>query len=256
MTADATNFALRVAYDGRAYDGWQRHPGRATVQGALEDAARDAFGAEGPVEGSGRTDRGAHAKGQVATVRLPGALDPEDVMAGFAASLPADVHVTAARAVPMGFHARQDAVGKVYRYVLWVDAPAPEEREGRVWTVRGPLDVRAMEGALRVLVGEHDFATFASPARHERATTVRTLRRAELHEHLPAIEITLEADGFLYKMVRNLVRAVVRAGEGRRTPNDVARMLAARDRSAAPGSAPASGLFLDAVRYDPPLFDR
>ncbi|MEM9380021.1 MAG: tRNA pseudouridine(38-40) synthase TruA [Planctomycetota bacterium] len=255
MTERATNFALLVAYDGRAYEGWQRHPGRPTVQGALEDAARAAFGAEGPVEGSGRTDRGAHAEGQVATVRLPGAPEPGEVVSGFAAHLSPDVRVADARAVPMAFHARRDAVGKVYRYVLWVDAPAPEERAGRVWTVRGPLDVHAMEGALAALVGEHDFASFASPARHERASTVRTLRRAELRESLPAIEITLEADGFLYKMVRNLVRAVVRAGEGGRTPDDVARMLAARDRSVAPGSAPASGLFLHAVRYDPALFE-
>jgi tRNA pseudouridine38-40 synthase len=155
---------------------------------------------------------------------------------------------------PDVFHARGSARGKRYRYVLWVDETPPPELDRRVWTVRGPLDVDAMQRAMAVLVGRHDFATFASKSRIKRRSTERTITRAELTVDVPRIELAFEGDGFLYKMVRNLVRAVVKVGEGRHAPRDIERLLAARDRKAAPGTAPASGLYLDAVVYDPPLF--
>ena len=253
--SDDTNVALLVSYDGRWYHGWQRHPGKTTVQGALEAAIQGAFDVKRLIEGSGRTDRGAHAVGQVATVRLPANLAEDQIVAGLNSVLPDDVVVTGARRVPNDFHARKSAIGKTYRYVLWVDEDVPPKRERKVWTVRGPLDVDAMAEAMSVFVGKHDFATFATSAGFERSSTIRTIMRAELTSDLPLIELTFEANAFLYKMVRNLVQTVVKVGEGRRSPADVAEMLAVGDRKAAPGSAPASGLFLDHVHYDPPLFD-
>jgi tRNA pseudouridine38-40 synthase len=224
------------------------------VQGTIEAAIAAAFGLETAVEGSGRTDRGAHALGQVATVRLPAELSDEDIARRLDDALPDDCSVEAAERVPDELHARRSAISKTYRYLLWNAEELPPEHAGRVWHVHGDLDLDAMERALPHLVGEHDFATFASSGGFERASTVRTVLRAKLVAEAPVVAITFEADAFLYKMVRNLVRAVVRIGEGKRTPGDVAAMLAARDRAAAPGSAPASGLYLDAVRYDPPLF--
>ncbi len=250
------NVALLVSYDGRDYHGWQRHPGKATVQGTLEAAILTAFGEDVAIAGAGRTDRGAHALGQVATVRLPATIDADAIARELNAALPESVIVEAARRVPEECHARESALGKTYRYVLWVDADVPPERQGRVWTLRGPLDVAAMERAMSLLVGEHDFATFASNAGFERSSTTRKMSRCVITADLPQIELTFEANGFLYKMVRNLVRAVVKVGEGRRAPRDITAMLAARERKAAPGSAPASGLFLDAVHYATPIFAR
>lgn len=256
MSAGLTNVALLVSYDGRGYYGWQRHAGNPTIQEALETAVYDAFGVRSVIAGSGRTDRGAHATGQVATVLLPSDAAADEIVARLNRALLGDVVIRAARQVPEDFHALASARCKTYRYVLWVDAPLPPERDRKVWTVRGPLDVPAMSRAMTHLVGRHDFATFATPAKFERSSTVRTIARAEVSAELPTIELTFEADGFLYKMVRNLVRAVVKVGEGRKTPADIPKMLAARDRKAAAGSAPASGLYLDAVHYEPPLFAR
>lgn len=255
MNPELRNTALLLSYDGRGYHGWQRHDGRPTVQGTIEAAIREAFELDVPIAGSGRTDRGAHASGQVASVALPAELDERELAERLNAALPDDIAVEQVRRVPEDFHACDSALGKTYRYVLWVDERPPPERELRVWSVRGPLSVRAMRAALDGLVGEHDFATFATSAGFERSSTVRTLQRATLSASLPEIALTFEADGFLYKMVRNLVRAVVKVGEGRAQPGDIAKLLAARDRQAAPGSAPASGLHLDAVRYDPAVFE-
>lgn len=256
MSDAFANVALLIAYDGRAFDGWQRHPGRPTVQGTLEEAVRAAFGVEGPVEGSGRTDRGAHALGQVASVRLPAGNEEDDIARRLDEALPETVAIEGARLVPDEFHARTSAISKTYRYAIWNAKELPAEQEGRVWHVRrGRLDVPAMQRAAAHFVGRHDFAAFASSAGFERASTERTMLRSEVGAQSPVIELLFEADGFLYKMVRNLVRAIVRVGEGKAAPADVERALAARDRKASPGSAPASGLYLDAVRYDPPLFE-
>lgn len=247
-------FAALLAYDGARFEGWQRHPGRRTVQGTLEDALAAASGLdEARVEGAGRTDRGAHAEGQVASFDVPGA-DPADLLNELRAAAPGDLTVRELVRVHAEFHARKDARGKTYRYDLWLRDegadPAPERR----WSVGGPIDVAAMEAALGPLVGTHDFASFATKAGFERASTVRTLRRATLERDGPLVTLRFTADGFLYKMVRSLVRLVLRVGEGKRTPEDVAAILAARDRARSPGSAPASGLTLERVLYDAPLF--
>lgn len=251
MTADARAAAL-VAYDGARFHGWQRHPGRPTAQGALEEAVSAALGAPTRVEGAGRTDRGAHARGQVASFDLPPGVDAGS-LAG-ALRCPAGLEVREVVAAPPGFHARESAVGKTYRYALWLRDEGGPDAPADAWSVGGVHDLEGMRAALASLVGTHDFATFASQTRHAPRSTVRTLRRADLAADGPLVRITLEADGFLYKMVRNLVRAVVKVGEGREEPLHVADQLGARDRRAATGSAPASGLTLVRVLYDPPLF--
>jgi len=167
-----------------------------------------------------------------------------------------DVIVEEARHVPPGFHARKDSVSKVYRFALWNEEELPLELERRVWHVHGKLDVDAMAFALGALEGEHDFSSFASSGGFDRKNSVRHLRTCTLGAEGPLVEMSFEADGFLYKMVRNMVRAVVRVGEGKRRAEDMLDVLAARDRKAAPGSAPASGLYLDQVHYEQPLFNR
>jgi tRNA pseudouridine38-40 synthase len=248
--APKSNFLLIVRYDGREYLGWQRNGSQPTIQYALEQAITAAFGVRSPVQGSGRTDRGAHALAHAASVMLPDGLDPEQVRADLNDELPNDIEVLTVAVRPNDFHARMSAIGKQYRYVIWNAPVCPDTEQGRVWHVPGALDVEAMRGACPVFVGEHDFASFATRPNFKQKSTTRTLTTVELTTEGPRIEIVMCADGFLYKMVRNLVRALVKVGEGRTTVAQLAEILAARTRKAAPGTAPASGLYLDEVFYD------
>jgi len=239
------NHRLTIRYDGRAYFGWQRHGEKPTLQGALEQAIQRAFMVESVVTASGRTDRGAHAEGQVAHALLP--TGPLEALNSY---LPADIRILEAVSVAADFHACYSAVGKRYRYEIWNAPQCPPEREGRVWHIAGPLDHEAMGEVCPVLVGKHDFASFATRPNFKQKSTVRTISNIGFQADLPLITLTFESDGFLYKMVRNLVRAIVRVGEGRSDVEKIKAVLQAKDRKAAPGTAPASGLFLDAVFYE------
>ncbi len=246
-----STYRLDLAYDGRAYFGWQRHSGKPTLQGTLEDAVTACFAIRSAVHGSGRTDRGVHANGQVATVELPADIDTEATLAALQRELPADIQLLALSPVA-DFHARDSAKAKTYRYVIWNAPECPAEHVGRVWHIPRRLDVAAMRPACLVFEGEHDFASFAKKTNFAQASTVRHVYSVNLiHDPKePArIDIAFRADGFLWKMVRNIVRAIVKVGEGRATVAQLTEILAARDRGAAPGTAPASGLYLDNVEY-------
>ncbi len=247
---DLTTYRMTLSYDGRAYFGWQRHRENPTIQGALESAIEAVFGVRSPVQGSGRTDRGAHANGQVASVALPPGLESDRAMDTLNDRLPGDIRILEFAVAPPGFHARDAATGKTYRYVIWNAPECPEARVGQVWHIPGPLDVEAMRAACPVFLGELDFASFAKKPNFKQATTVRHLQHIALRAEAPVIEITMSADGFLYKMVRNIVRAIVKVGEGRTSLSQLKQIVAAKDRRAAPGTAPASGLYLEAVTYD------
>ncbi|MFT5284578.1 MAG: tRNA pseudouridine38-40 synthase [Planctomycetota bacterium] len=240
-----TTYRLTVSYDGSQFKGWQRHPGQPTVQGALEAALLEISDVRAPIEGSGRTDAGAHADAQVASVTLP----EDTALPDLNEALPEGVRVLEASPVAEGFHARMDSTGKTYRYEIWNAPKCPEEKVGRVWHIPGSLDVEAMRAACEHFVGELDFATFAKKPNFERATTVRNMTSVELEHTGETITITMRANSFLYKMVRNVVRTIVKAGEGRFEPATIPALLEARDRKVAPGTAPASGLYLEAVHY-------
>ena len=244
-----TNYRIVLRYDGRNYFGWQRHGSRPTIQRALEEALKNVVEAPCVVYGSGRTDRGAHAEGQVASVDLPGAQDPASLLERVNGALPGDIRVTSFDLAADDFHARASASGKAYRYEIWNAAACPDERLGRVWHVPEPLDAEAMAAAGAILVGEHDFASFATRPNFQQKSTHRHLRSASLTHAHPRISMSFVADGFLYRMVRNMVRAIVKVGEGRWDADDLAHALRACDRRASPGTAPASGLYLDEVFY-------
>ncbi len=248
----AHGYRVVLRYDGRGYYGWQRLRDHPTIQAALERAITRAFGEGAPVIGAGRTDRGAHAEGQVAGFHLSQEVSPEKVIAGLNLHLPADIRVLAADAVPLAFHARTSALGKIYHYRIATRAKLLPEDVGRVWHLpRKALDVPAMAAAARGLMGAHDFATFATKSRFARGTTVRNLEEASVGHDGEDVVFQFQAESFLYHMVRNVVRALFKVGEGRWTPERVAEILAAHDRAASPGSAPASGLYLMRVIYGP-----
>ena len=244
------NYRLTIRYDGRDYLGWQRNGAQPTVQYVLEGAVTAAYQIRSVVQGSGRTDRGAHAMGQVATVRLPPGLDRGDIVAALNAELPDAIEVLDAQSVASDFHARASATGKRYRYVIWSSADCPPAEVGRVWHVTGDLDVGAMREACAVLLGRNDFASFATRPNYRQKSTERELRELTLEQDGPRLDFVFCADGFLYKMVRNIVRALVKVGEGRSSRAELQKILEARDRKAAPGTAPASGLYLEHVFYD------
>lgn len=242
-------YRLTLRYDGRAYQGWQRHTGKPTVQGAVEAAIVEVFGTQCAVHGSGRTDRGAHADAQVAHVQVPFSLPEAQVADDLNAALASDVRVIACHAAAPSFHARHDAVAKTYRYEIWNAPQCPQARLGRVWHIPGPLDVHAMEQARSVFVGAHDFSSFAKKSNYQPHTMVRTMTAVEFERDDPRLVMRFVADGFLYNMVRNLVRALVKVGEGRTTREQLQHILEARNRKSAPGTAPASGLHLQHVAY-------
>jgi tRNA pseudouridine38-40 synthase len=165
------------------------------------------------------------------------------------ANLPPDVRVMKCRLVTPSFHARFDAKGKTYRYLIWNHPVQDPFTWDTHWHVPRPLDFAAMRRAARTLVGEHDFASFTSNPGYERETTIRHMRRVSIAPHGAALVFHFTADGFLYRMARNLVGALVKVGLGRISPHDFAGILKARSRSAAPATAPACGLYLMRVSY-------
>lgn len=247
---------LLVSYDGTDYQGWQYQPAKTTVQGVLQEALARIHGVPAHsffIVGSGRTDSGVHALGQVASYHPPTRRAPAVLLNALFHVLPLDIRVLEAWDAAPRFHACRSARGKTYRYRL-VNRPFALPFEQRyAWHVRYELDLERMRDAAARLVGRHDFASFAT-AGGQSKTTVRTLRRLELAERPGAVlELEAEADGFLYRMVRNLTGFLVEVGRGRRPPEDADAALAARRRVAAGMTAPAHGLCLVRVDYEGPI---
>ena len=238
-----------IAYDGRDFFGWQRLANNPTVQGAMEKAVVEAFGEQTPVQGAGRTDRGAHAEGQVAGFKLARPHEPVEIKASLNRYLPDSIRVCEAHAVSNDFHARTSAVAKEYAYMIWNDPDLPEDRVDRVWHVPERLIFETMEQALPAVVGRHDFASFGTKTRFVQKSTERELFSAEIERADEIIVFRFQGNSFLNHMVRNMVRALVKVGEGKYEPSKIGEILRARNRAASPGSAPASRLCLMQVFY-------
>jgi tRNA pseudouridine38-40 synthase len=245
-------FKLTLAYDGTDFAGWQRQPNRRTVQGELEQALERITQQHSKCIASGRTDAGVHALGQVvsftSSTQLPGPV----LTKALNAELPEDMLVFEVREVHAGFHALRDALRKRYRYVIEDGRNRDLFDRKYVWHVYQPLDVEAMKRAATPLVGTHDFASYETSG-SPRLTTVRTVldllverRAGELTDR---IVIEVEADGFLYNMVRNIVGTLVAVGKGKEPPTWPAAVLELRDRTKAGMTAPPQGLFLVGVEY-------
>ncbi|MDQ6764702.1 MAG: tRNA pseudouridine(38-40) synthase TruA [Verrucomicrobiota bacterium] len=241
-----------VAYDGRGFSGWQSQANGNAIQDALERAFATIANAIIRVHGAGRTDAGVHALGQCAHVDLPARSIPawqwREALNG---TLPATVRVLSCRYVPDTFHARFSAAGKIYRYRIWNAAVLPPLEHGKAWHVHAPLDVERMEAEGALFVGTHDFASFAANRGAPEKNTVRTIDNLRLQKTGRSLTIHVSGDGFLYKMVRLMVGALVECGRGRSAAGEIADRLSAPKRFASRGRcvAPANGLFLVRVRY-------
>ncbi len=236
------------AYDGTGFTGWQSQAGGRAVQDVIEARLAKIFGRPVRLHGSGRTDSGVHALGQVFHFDADWRHDTDQLLAAFRAGLPAAIQIKTVRPAAADFHARFQARGKRYFYELHLGDADPFTRP-YCWTIFKPLDFSAMLAAGAMLRGRHDFRAFTALNGAAREDTVRDLRRLEVSRRGRRIRITAEADGFLYKMMRSLVGALVSAGEGKLSPADLQRILASKERTAAIQTAPPQGLFLAKVFY-------
>jgi tRNA pseudouridine38-40 synthase len=242
---------LRLAYDGAAFRGWQSQPGGGAVQDVLQQTfARLAGGATVPVQGSGRTDAGVHALGQIAHAEVPDDCGPADWTRALNAVLPPSVRVLSCRRCPASFHARLSATGKVYDYLLWTGPVLPPLRAGRCWHVHPAPDLDLLRAAARVLEGRHDFRGFSAnrggpPVRN----TTRHVRSIRVTARGPLVRLRFEGDGFLYKMVRMLVAAIVAVARGKASMDDLRARRDGRPAPLARAVAPAGGLYLVKVTH-------
>lgn len=242
------NYRLRLEYDGSRYRGWQRlQDTDMTIQGKLEALLTRLAGEPVEVQGSGRTDAGVHARGQVASFRLQQDLSPGELLAALRRYLPEDLGALELDYAPARFHARLSAVGKTYCYRIWnSEAPCVFERR-YVYVFPESLDLARMRAAAERLTGTHDFAGFS--AGRTKKSTVRTLRELTVTHAGPELRFTLRGDGFLHHMVRIIVGTLLEIGRGDREPDCIDEILTGKVRAAAGFTVPAKGLCLMEVEY-------
>lgn len=278
-------FKMTLAYDGTHYAGWQVQPNRETIQGMLEKAIGKICHERTRVTGSGRTDSGVHALAQVASFSLKSwRASPESLMRALNSKLPPDICIGDLVESRVDFHAIRDAIGKRYRYQLQIGGARNVFEHRYHWHISSPIDVAAMRKAIESLRGQHDFASFQAAGSY-RNTTIRHVRDLVIQQvsdfaydyfpdrnkpHLSQatsqingragqgrgegdalrVAIEIEADGFLYNMVRNIVGTLVEIGLGKHPAEWASEVLAARDRKTAGPTAPPQGLFLLWVQYE------
>ncbi len=243
------NFRLTLSYDGTDFHGWQTQPGQRTVQQVLEEAIERLTGERLRVNASGRTDTGVHAVGQVVNFRSETALAPDVLLRALNAHMPEDVIVREAAEAPLDFDANRHAKRKLYRYVIH-DGAVPDLFMRRYCHhSRYRLDAAAMARAAAVLRGRHDFRCFETEWPN-RASSVRTVTHLALNRMGGWLWLDVEADGFLYNMVRAIAGTLLNVGRGYWPEAHVAEILASGDRTRAGPTAPARGLFLVRVSYD------
>jgi tRNA pseudouridine38-40 synthase len=239
---------LTLAYDGTDYVGWQRQANGMSVQQRVEEAYVPLVGAAPSVAGASRTDAGAHALGQVASVTLDVEYAATAIQRALNIRLPPDIRVAGSVDVTPGFHARSHAKGKTYRYRM-ATAPILSPFDRRyVWHAPEPRDVDAMRRAAAAFVGRHDFASFQARG-SSILDTSRSIARCDLVERPGEIVFDIEGDGFLRHMVRTMVGTLAEVGTHLRTVDSMSATIAARDRRSAGPTAPASGLTLVSVQY-------
>ncbi|MDE0160092.1 MAG: tRNA pseudouridine(38-40) synthase TruA [Candidatus Dadabacteria bacterium] len=243
------NVKIIIEYDGTDYHGWQCQANLPTVQETIEDAIRKITRENVKITGSGRTDAGVHAIGQVANFSIETQMDPETLQKALNSTLPRDISIIKTQEVPDSFHAQFSSRSKVYEYRILNRPHPPALQRNRVWHIQEKLDTKKMREAATYLEGTHDFSVFAT-ADITVKTTVRTVKRVHVRktrERIILVEI--EADGFLKRMVRMITGTLVETGRGKLSPEGFGQILAEGQKTKNVFTAPPSGLFLKKVIY-------
>ena len=241
------NYKMTLAYDGSRYSGWQRlGKGELTIQGILEDSLEELLGTKIEVHGSGRTDAGVHARGQVANFKVPFAISA-NFLGKLNAKLPEDLKVVTLEEVPVSFHSRYRAKGKIYKY--YVDSNEKANVFSRKYTCHYPTELNetAMRQAAKFLCGTYDFTSFTDDKTEK--DKVRTIYEIDIAKEKGIFCFTYHGDGFLQHMIRILTGTLLEVGEGTKKPEEIIEILNQRERAKAGFMAPAKGLFLEEVEY-------
>ena len=247
------NVRIEVSYDGSLFYGWQRQDGFVSVQAAIEDALAGLLDTIVVIHGAGRTDTGVHALRQVAHFHVDTRIDDDRLRHALNAHLPEGVAIRRAETCRDDFHARFDAVGKRYGYLVQSTRHRPVIGKQYLHWEPMQLDRTAMEQAARRIEGERDFAAFGN-AGSPRKSTIRTVHHVRIVAHRERFAIVVQGNGFLYNMVRTIAGTLLAVGKGRMSPADVTAALDAKDRKLAGPTAPASGLCMLRVMYAEPTF--
>ncbi len=245
-------FRMTIAYDGAGYQGWQFQKTGTGVQEKVEQALARLFPAKPRIHSSSRTDTGVHASAMEVHFDVPkvqARMTPDKLPLAVNAHLPADIRVMRARRARPGFHARFDASGKEYRYQVWNHSALHPLHRRTAWQVVRPLDMKVMRAAAKHFIGEHDFRSFRANPDYDTTSTVRTLSLVSVRRAGPLFTFVIRGNGFLYKMCRGIVGTLVQVGEGKIPPDEIAGILAGKDRRLAGMTAPAHGLTLCKVFY-------
>lgn len=243
------NIKMTIKYDGSRYKGFQRlQDNDMTIQGKIESVLSKMTDENIEIIGSGRTDMGVHAYGQVANFKTSSDVSIKKMKSYLYEYLPEDIVVTKLEEVEERFHSRYNAKSKVYLYKICNNEVHDPFLRKYTNHVSKKLDLTLMKEASEFLIGEHDFTSFAS-SKSKKKSHVRTIKSISIQEHNDVIEIYVEGDGFLYNMVRIIVGALVDVGLKRKSPKDIKHMLEAKDRTQSSDTAPAKGLYLYKVKY-------
>ena len=244
------NYKLVLQYDGAKLNGWQKQGNTDnTIQGKLEAILERMYGQYVEIHGSGRTDAGVHALGQVANYHAPETFSAEEIKTQLNEYLPKDIRVLQAETVDERFHARLTAKAKTYEYRIDHGEVADVFQRKYVMREENPLDLAAMQEAAGYLIGTHDFKTFCANKKMKKST-VRTIYSIAVKDKDGIVSIRYRGNGFLYNMVRILTGTLIEVGRGKRSPEEMQDIIQAMDRGAAGFTAPAQGLYLVEVEYD------
>lgn len=244
-------YKMIISYDGTDFGGWQSQPNSTCVQELIEKALSTITRHPSEVIGSGRTDAGVHALGQVAHFHTNHPIDKEKTLYSLNALLPKEIRILELTEAEEGFHARFSAKGKIYHYNLHLDLIQDPFKRKYALHVLHRVNIEAMKEAAKHCIGTHDFSSFANEQAKGSASkdAVRTLHRLDVVEVEGGVRLEFEGTGFLYKMIRNIVGTLLEVSGGKRAPEEIARILSAKDRKEAGKAADPHGLFLVKVLY-------
>lgn len=242
-------YKLTISYDGTNYSGWQVQKNALSIQSVIQKALETFLRAPTFLTGSGRTDSGVHAKGQVAHFESPTSFEPKKLLFSLNGLLPRDIRIKKIEEVPPDFHARYSAKSKIYHYYLLLDPIADPFRLLYRHQVFGSFDKNLLIQGAQKFVGTHDFTSFANVKEDAGTDAIRTLYRLDVVEENGGLRLEFEGNGFLYKMVRNITGTLLDVARGKIEPEAISTILQARDRTKAGPAAPAHGLFLMQVNY-------